>query len=126
MRVLELALILAYIIFHRVLTNMKNILLILILTISSCSGKMFGRDWRTPYTLSIEKPPPGPPIFQKGWSEGCESGYNSYTQSFGAWTGASSWKQDVSLLNDKMYMQAWGDAFLYCAWRTETNNQSEF
>lgn len=105
---------------------MQNIFIILILVLTGCSGKFLGRDWRTPYTLSIDKAPPGPPIFQKGWVDGCESGYNSYTTSATAWTGSSTWKQDVTLLNDKMYMQAWNDAFFYCAWRTETNNSSAF
>jgi hypothetical protein len=104
---------------------MKIAILTLLLFLTACSGKVLGHDFRTSYTMAIDKPPPGPPVYQQGWKDGCESGVNAYSKHLFTWTGGTTWKQDPNLLNDKMYMQVWSDAFYYCTFRTETNNRSE-
>ncbi len=68
-------------------------------------------------------PPPGPPEYQQGWSDGCETGLASYTnplpKTFKTWQP----KQDWRYINSKMYYQVWKDAFLYCSIYMEAVNK---
>lgn len=65
-----------------------------------------------PFTLTME-PPPGPPIYQQGFRDGCESGYSGYSKSFNKmfWR----WKQDPELAQNETYYKIWKDAYGYCA-----------
>ena len=63
---------------------------------------------------SLMEPPPGPPEYQQGFLDGCESGFSGYGNSFNKlfWT----WKQDPQLAeNNPVYYQIWKDAYTYCA-----------
>lgn len=54
----------------------------------------------------------GPPEYRKGWEDGCKTGIammgNSYEKSFYKFT------QDPNMITDKVYYQAWKNAFSYC------------
>lgn len=85
------------------------VLLLTLTAISGCNGmhKMF-----KPIEFDLT-PPDGPPIYQQGFKDGCESGYSGYGNNFNKmfW----KWKQDPKLAQDKVYYQIWKDAYDYCA-----------
>lgn len=63
-------------------------------------------------SVPIEDPPAGPPEFQQGFKDGCESGisgWGSVTEKT-----AHSWKQDPFLMKNPLYKQIWRDAYHYC------------
>ncbi len=80
----------------------------------ACTGKDGTLDLRKPYTLDLT-PPLGPYEYEQGWTDGCESGSNAYTHDFYKGIKAFKFKQDPELRDNRMYYQAWKDAFLYCA-----------
>lgn len=59
------------------------------------------------------EPPPGPPIYQKGFRDGFESGYSGYGGSFSKLF--YTWKQDPKLVDNEMYYRIWKDAYAYGA-----------
>lgn len=85
-------------------------------------GTTMGNMFFKPYTLDFN-PPPGPPEYQQGWADGCETGMHSYTNSLAKFVGAYQMKQDPNLVNNNVYYQVWKDAFLYCAIYMEANNK---
>lgn len=85
-------------------------------------GTTWGNMFFKPYTLDFT-PPPGPPEYQQGWSDGCETGMHSYTNALAKFVGAYKMKQDPNLVNNNVYYQIWKDAFLYCAIYMEANNK---
>lgn len=89
-------------------------ILCLALALAACTGKDGSLDLRKPASLSFE-PPPGPPEYRQGWSDGCESGSSAYAADFYKLIRAFDLKLDPQLRNNRMYYQVWKDAFLYCA-----------
>ena len=87
----------------------------------SCNKNPDGSISLQPASLDLN-PPPGPPIYQKAWSEGCESGANAYSNPFYKQIGAFQYKYDTSLRNNEMYSKAWKDAFVYCSIYWERTN----
>ena len=66
-----------------------------------------------PAGLRMDQPPPGPPEYQQGWKDGCESGYKGYGEYYAkVWL---NFKQDPYLTTNPVYYQAWKDAYGYCA-----------
>ncbi len=94
---------------------MKNIILIAALfIITSCSGDMkwskaAGVDYNTPE---------GPPEYQQGFKDGCETGRSAYSNHFYKMFLQS--KQDEQLAANPVYYQIWQDAYLYCWFQQET------
>lgn len=106
------------------MTTLKLTLLTCIIALLvGCTGKDGTFDLRKPYALDLT-PPAGPPEYEIGWTDGCESGSNSYANDFYKLTRAFTFRQDPKLRNNRMYYQAWKDAFLYCAIYWETVNRS--
>lgn len=85
-----------------------------VIAVTGCTGKGGRLDLRKPATLDLE-PPPGPPEYRQGWSDGCESGMDAYAPQFQKLVRAFDLKQDPKLRNNPVYYRAWKDAFLYCA-----------
>lgn len=98
-------------------------ILFVMVAISGCTGKDGTLDLRKPYSLDLT-PPEGPPEYEQGWSDGCESGSSSYANNFYKLLRVFELKLDPKLREDKMYYQAWRDSFLYCAIYWETINRS--
>ncbi len=88
----------------------------------ACNKTADGEISWQPNSLNLE-PPPGPPEYQEGWTQGCESGANAYSNSFYKTVGAFDFKFDPTKRNNKMYYQAWKDAFIYCSIYWERTNQ---
>jgi hypothetical protein len=55
---------------------------------------------------------PGPPEYQKGWEDGCESGIGMTGNSF--YKNFYKFRQDPTMTTNKMYYQTWKNAFSYC------------
>jgi hypothetical protein len=87
--------------------------LLLVAGISGCTGKDGTFDPRKPYSLDLT-PPEGPFEYEQGWTDGCESGMNAYSNDFYKSLNTFELRQDPNLRTNKMYYQAWKDAFLYC------------
>ena len=100
------------------------ILITLIITLgltTACTGKDGTFDIRKPYSLDLT-PPEGPPEYEQGWSDGCESGMSAYSSSFYKLLNAFELRLDPDLRKNKMYYQVWKDAFLYCSLHWEGTN----
>lgn len=90
----------------------KITLLSILLALTGCFNMHFKSGFARPWELTME-PPPGPPIYQQAFNDGCSSGYGGYSTSFNKmfW----DWKQDSKLTENKVYYQMWKDAYAYCA-----------
>ncbi|HCR86162.1 MAG TPA: hypothetical protein DIV86_05735 [Alphaproteobacteria bacterium] len=90
------------------------VILLMLFGLQSCNENPDGSFSLQPNNLDLT-PPAGPELYQKGWTEGCESGSNAYTSPFYKMIKAFNYKYDTSLRNNKMYSQVWKDAFIYCS-----------
>lgn len=68
----------------------------------------------TPASLEL-KPPQGPPKYQKGWMDGCESGLSSTNELVKPQFRSYTYTLDPMLSQDVMYYRVWQDAYDYCA-----------
>lgn len=90
----------------------------------ACNHTPDGKISLQPASIDLT-PPPGPPEYQKGFSDGCESGANAYSNNFYKMIKAFDLKYDATLRGNKMYTQVWKDAFIYCSIYWERINQPE-
>lgn len=94
----------------------------MLLMLQACTGLNGSLDLRKPASLDLT-PPEGPPEYEQGWIDGCESGMNAYSNTFYKWVRTFEYRQDPVLRHNKMYYQVWKDAFLYCSIFLETVNR---
>lgn len=94
---------------------MKNLLTIILLCymVSGC-GLVAERIFGKPRPFNMGATPPGTPIFQKGWEDGCSGGLKGYGDDY--YKMRYEFKQDISLLDNPEYYKAWKDGYLYCRW----------
>lgn len=85
----------------------------IVLLITGCQS---GPPWRAGMT---DGPPgydtqanPLPPLYLKGWKEGCETGISANTNSLNKFF--YKYKQDASLVMNDVYYRGWKDSFDYC------------
>lgn len=83
---------------------MRTYLFITLLIITAC-------DPTKPVSLNIT-PPAGPPEYQQGFRDGCESGIAAYTSPF--YKVFHRAVQDPYLAQNPVYYQIWKDAYAYC------------
>ena len=80
-----------------------------ILLLSSCHNVPV---WKT----DIFERPPGtkeyPPLYIKGWQDGCESGADASANHLFKWK--YKFKQDWKLLDNQYYVNGWEDAYQHC------------
>ena len=72
----------------------------------------FDLGFARPSSLKFS-PPDGPPHYQQGWLDGCESGLKGYGNNFNK--VFHKYKQDPELAQNPEYYQIWKDAYGYCA-----------
>ncbi len=104
--------------------KMHIVILLSLFLLVSCNRTPEGEISWQPNSMDTT-PPPGPPEYQKGWSDGCESGSNAYSNSLYKTFKAFDFRFDPTLRKNRMYYQVWKDAFLYCSiyWeRTQGGN----
>lgn len=59
--------------------------------------------------------PDGPPAFQYGWVQGCDTGISGWTSQFYNGTGLSKFQKDFTFADaNPDYELAWQTAFWYC------------
>lgn len=77
-----------------------------------CKDAHIDFTFAKPWDFTMEAPP-GPPMYQQAYKDGCESGYSGYGNSTNVmfW----EWKQDPELTKNNVYYQMWKDAYAYCA-----------
>jgi hypothetical protein len=95
--------------------HLKLIIVSLFLTVglNGCTKFHFEFGGAHPSSLPLKSPPPGPPIYQQGWMDGCESGFSGYGNNFDK--VFHTWKQDPELAQNSVYYRIWKDAYGYCA-----------
>lgn len=72
-----------------------------------------GCDYIThPKPYGIKTTMPGPPEYTKGWEDGCYTGMAAMSNTY--YSTFYHFRQDPSMTVNKMYYQAWKDAYHYC------------
>lgn len=90
---------------------MKRYILVLVLLIS-CARIPMG--YPTKNNL-VNNPPPGPPAFQYGWVDGCDTGVSGWVAEFYKSTSLSRVRKDFQFAEEHPdYETAWQIAFWYC------------
>lgn len=89
------------------------LLLLAAINLTSCTNFKSELGWAKPSALVMKDPPPGPPEYQQGFIDGCESGFSGYGNNFNKLF--HGYKQDPYLINNPLYYQIWKDAYSYCA-----------
>lgn len=87
--------------------------ILLIYSLTACTTLNFELGWAKPSSLLMKTPPAGPPEYQQGYIDGCETGYSGYGNQFNK--QFHTWKQDPILAQNQVYYQVWKDAYAYCA-----------
>ncbi len=78
-----------------------------ILMLSACSSKLGG-----PKAFGMGDVPDGPPDFQEGWRDGCKTGMGTMAPNY--YKTFYKFTQNTHKIQNKMYYQAWKDAYTYC------------
>lgn len=81
--------------------------------LSSCKHWHSDIGWARPASIPMKSPPEGPKMYQQGYTDGCQSGYSAYSNSFNKIF--YQWKQDPKLAQNAVYYKIWKDAYAYCA-----------
>ncbi len=93
---------------------MLHILFILILSITSFSLSACHNVPMWKYSM-FERPSgnqPYPPLYIKGWKDGCESGADASANYF--YKTQYQFKQDWRLLSEPYYVRGWEDSYNHC------------
>jgi hypothetical protein len=83
--------------------------------LSGCTGRNKSFDWRKPVTLDMNAPE-GPENYRQGWSDGCDSGLASTSNSFHQFIGSYRFVLDKDLRYDKLYNKAWKYGYNHCGY----------
>lgn len=84
----------------------------MVVLLGGCSSMHMDFNWAKPTHLDMT-PPEGTPEYEKGFVDGCNSGWKAYTNTFNkVWGG---FEQDPELAQNPVYYQVWKDAYAYCA-----------
>jgi hypothetical protein len=102
--------------FYNMEKKMKKILALIItgLSLSAC-GAGHTLDFSKPIVLNTN-PPPGPFEYQKGWSDGCESGLSATMTTFYMAIAAHKYTLDEDLRYNKLYNAGWKYAYNHCGY----------
>lgn len=89
------------------------LVIFMLVFVSGCSGAPWMQAMMEgpPQTQGIEKREL-PPLYIKGWQEGCETGISANTNSVAKFR--YKFQQDASLVMNDTYYRGWKDSFDYC------------
>jgi hypothetical protein len=93
----------------------KIALLLVILTLSACVGKIFSSKNMfapKPYKMGGPDKKDASPEYLEGWDDGCETGLS--TMNPGYYKSFYAFKQDPYKVDNEVYYKAWKDAYTYC------------
>lgn len=101
--------------------NKKQLIITLILTTlaTACTGKNGKFDLTKPPILDM-RAPEGPPIYQSGFNDGCESGLASTNTKLMLFIGAQKFTLDSAARHHPMYKKMWRIGFNYCGFSMRT------
>lgn len=97
---------------YRVLQFVRCLTIATPLLLVACTSAHVDFNWAKPSSLDLT-PPPGPPEYQKGYVDGCRSGWKAYSTTFNK--VFDKFRQDPVLAQNDVYYQVWKDAYAYCA-----------
>lgn len=95
-------------------------LLTVLFCITGCTSGHMDFNWAKPVHLDMT-PPDGPPEYQQGYVDGCNSGWKAYTTTFNKVWG--KYEQDPYLAQNPVYYQIWKDAYAYCSAYAMSNGE---
>lgn len=101
-------------------TTILRSITILFFALGGCTSGHMDFNWAKPSSLDM-KPPPGPPEYQKGWVDGCNSGWKGYGTTFNKVWG--KFEQDPELAQNPVYYQVWKDAYAFCSAYAMSNGE---
>ena len=91
---------------------MKKIAIIAILIIlSACTAN---KMWTGPIPNSLPVSIPGPPEYQEGYKDGCQSGLATYGPA--QYKAYYSFYQNYSMMNNAAYVAGWHESYDFCRW----------
>jgi hypothetical protein len=91
---------------------MRNFAVILACVLVTACGDGV-RNWPAPL-FSSNFPPPGPPNYQQGMMDGCETAQAAIGNAiYGVMHSGVHYDVDAAL-NDQVYYKAWKDGYFYC------------
>lgn len=93
--------------------------------LTGCTGSNHSFDWKKPVSLDMN-PPEGPRNYQQGWSDGCESGVASTTNTMFMVLGSYKFRLDTQLRNDPLYNKAWQYGYNHCGYSMKSLAQYSF
>ncbi|NDF12557.1 MAG: hypothetical protein EB060_07090 [Proteobacteria bacterium] len=91
-------------------------MLVIVLLGTSACEQMYSQ-LTMPRPWGLTEVPDGPPEFQQGWRDGCDTGIGAYGDSW--YKMYHTFKQDANLVKNPSYYRAWKDAYTHCRWYTE-------
>lgn len=88
--------------------RMALLMIVIMLSFSACSPRV-GPPWAQ---KMLKEGPPGPPLFQQGWQDGCETGMSASSNLLQKYY--HSFKQDSTLARNPTYYTGWKNGWSYC------------
>lgn len=86
----------------------RTLLILLVLAVAGCR----------PFSIWTVKPA-GPPEYQLGWEDGCDTGLSAEDESlFYRWT--FGFKKRPEMAGNDQYKQGWNEGFTYCRFVLDT------
>ena len=84
---------------------------LIVFGLSACTSMHFDPSFTKPASLDMT-PPKGPPEYEQGWRDGCETGIAGYGSAFNKLFHTA--KKNVNYVRNPVYNQIWRDAYAYC------------
>lgn len=106
---------------------MKVFITLLALSALSACGTSYSRVgvsqlWKPRLASIPPAPTQGPPEYQQGWQDGCESGLATYGNM--RYKAVYQFKQDGVLANNPVYYTVWRQAYTFCRYHLLTKLDS--
>lgn len=90
------------------------IILLCMTGLLGCRGPNGELEIAKPWYVDMEPPAGAPREYEQGWRDGCSTGADTYSNNLYKMFNTFGLRFDASLKDNKMYTQAWHDAFIYC------------
>ena len=106
---------------------------IMLFLLNGCWGKLFDENnlfAPKPFKMGM-RTEDAPEEYKSGWDDGCTTGLSTMVP--GYYKSFYQYKLDPNMLDNKMYYQAWKDAYTYCrhysfrfAWDAHDKNDAKW
>jgi hypothetical protein len=93
---------------------LRVIILLSLVMLTACTGRNHSFDLTKPISLNMN-PPEGPPNYQQGWSDGCESSLASTNTNLQLLLKTHQYTIDPQAWQrDWLYRRAWNYGYRHC------------